>query len=127
MRRALLFTALLAAACSSGPAHPRPPGPGSAPDAAPPPPAVTSPTERECEALIAHAIALRTSELQRTLPPEQVPTAAEQAALATELRGAFLADCRAGTRRGYDCAITAATLADLAGCQGAPQSVPEAP
>ena len=106
----------LVLACSSGAVHSRPPGPGSAPDA-PPPAAASPPTERECEALIGHAIALRVAELERTLPPEQVPTGAEQAALGTELRGKFLGDCRNGSRRGYDCAIAAKTLAELAGCQ----------
>ncbi len=107
----------LAAACSSGGGgHPRPPVPTAPPDAAPAAPAA-GPTERECEQLITHAIALRVGELARTLPPEQVPTEAEQAALATELRGTFLADCRHGTRRGYDCAIAAKTLAELGGCQ----------
>ena len=106
----------LALACSSGGGHPRPPPPGQTPDAGPPP-AAAAPTERECDALIAHAIALRVAELQQTLPPEQVPTEAEQAALGTELRGKFLADCRGGTRRGYDCALAAKTLAELGGCQ----------
>ncbi|HSK04688.1 MAG TPA: hypothetical protein VK932_25735 [Kofleriaceae bacterium] len=108
----------LALACSSGGGGgpPRPPAPPPTPDAAPALPAA-GPTERECEDLIAHAIALRAAELARTLPPEQVPAEAERAALAAELRGAFLADCRHGTRRGYDCAIAAKTLAELAGCQ----------
>ena len=106
----------LAVACSSGGGRPRPPGPGSAPDAAPPA-AVAAPTERECDGLIAHAVALRAAELARTLPPDQLPTEAEQAALRTELRGKFLAECRGGTRPGYDCAIAAKSLAELAGCQ----------
>jgi hypothetical protein len=106
----------LALACSSGGGRQRTPMPGPAPDASPATPAAT-PTERECEDLIAHAIALRVAELKQALPPEQVPTEAEQAALATELRGKFLADCKGGTRRGYDCAIAAKTLAELGGCQ----------
>jgi hypothetical protein len=116
--RALLAGAFLSLAlgCSSGGGgRPRPPGPGSAPDASLP--AAAPPTERECEALIGHAIALRVAELERTLPPEQVPTEAEQAALEAELRGKFVADCRDGTRDGYDCAMAARTLAELAGCQ----------
>jgi hypothetical protein len=107
----------LALACSSGSGRPRPPPPPPALDAPPPPAAAATPTERECEGLIAHAIALRVAELRQTLPPEQVPTEAEQAALGAELRGRFLADCRGGTRRGYDCAIAAKTLAELGGCQ----------
>ncbi len=117
--RELLAGALvsLVLACSSGGGHPRPPVPGPPPDAPPPPPAAAAPTERECEDLIAHAIALRVAELKQTLPPEQVPTEAEQAALGSELRGRFLADCQRGTRRGYDCAIAAKSLAELGSCQ----------
>jgi hypothetical protein len=111
---------LLALACGSGGSRPRPPAPGHTPDA--PPPAAAAPTERECEALIAHAIALRVAELEQALPPEQVPTEAEQAALGAELRGQHLADCQRGTRRGYDCAIAARTLAALAACQATPSS-----
>ena len=120
--RALLAGASLslALACSSGGGRPRPPGPGSAPDAAPP--AAAPLTERECEALIGHAIALRAAELERTLPAEQVPTEAERAALGAELRGKFLGDCRGGTRRGYDCAMAAKALAELAACQATRKS-----
>jgi len=107
----------LAAACSSGGGgHPRPPGPASAPDAAIPVAAPAGPTEPERDALIAHAVALRAAQLAGTLPPDQLPTEAEQAALRAELRGRFLADCRGGTRRGYDCAIAASSLAELAAC-----------
>jgi len=115
--RALLPGAVvsLALACSSSGGRPRPPPPRPTPDASPP--AAAAPTERECEDLIAHAIALRVAELAQALPPEQVPTEAEQAALRTELRGQLLADCQHGTRRGYDCAIAAKTLAELGGCQ----------
>jgi hypothetical protein len=112
----------LALACGSGAAHQRPPGHGHTPDTAQAGSGAGSggaaaPTERECEALIAHAISLRVAELRQTLPPEQVPTEAEQAALGTELRGKLLGDCRGGTRRGYDCAIAAKSLAELGGCQ----------
>ena len=116
---------VLACSSSSSGARQRPPGPGPGPtlDGAPPPPAAAAaPSERECDDLIAHAIALRVAELRQTLPPEQVPTEAEQASLATELRGQLLADCRKGTRRGYDCAIAAKTLAELGGCQARPSS-----
>jgi len=107
----------LAAACGSGGARPRPPGPTGAPDAAVPAAPAAAPTERECDDLIAHAVALRAAELAQTLPADQLPTEAEQAALRAELRGRFLAECRAGTRPGYDCAIAARSLAELAGCQ----------
>lgn len=110
----------LALACSSGGGHPRPPPPRPTPDA--PPPAAAAPTERECEQLIAHAIALRVAELAQAHPPAQVPTEAEQAALAAELRGQLLADCQRGTRRGHDCAIAAKTLAELGACQATPSS-----
>jgi hypothetical protein len=127
--RELLAGAILslALACSSSSsssgARQHPPGPGPAHDGAQPPPAAApAPTDRECDDLIAHAIALRVAELRQTLPPEQVPTEAEQAALAAELRGPLLADCRKGTRRGYDCAIAAQSLAELGGCQVRPSS-----
>jgi hypothetical protein len=126
---------LLAVACSGGSGSgsggggggpQRPPGPGGPPPdngtTAPLDGAAGAPTERECDALVAHAIALRVAELKQTLPAEQVPTDAEQAALGAELRGQFLADCRRGTRRGYDCAIAANTLAELGGCQVRPRS-----
>jgi len=127
----LALALALALACSGGGGgRTHPTGPDHAPDA----PAAGSggsaaaavpaapPTERECDELIAHAVALRVAELGQTLPPEQVPTEAEQAALRAELRGRFLADCRGGTRRGYDCAIAARSLADLGGCQRTPSS-----
>lgn len=126
--RELLGGAILsiAVACSSGGSggRPRPPGPGSsAPDAGAP--AITpaaGPTERECDALIAHAIGLGAAELAKTLPADQLPTTAEQAALGAELRGTFLAECRNGTRPAYDCAIAAKSLAELAGCQASRSS-----
>src|SRR5262245_59566502 len=106
-----------ALACSGGGGgHQRPPGHGHTPEADSGG-AAAAPTERECEDLIAHAIRLRVAELKQTLPPAQVPTEAEQAALGAELRGKFLTDCRGGSRRGYDCAIAARTLAELGGCQ----------
>jgi len=107
----------LALACSSGGGHQRPSGSGRPPEAGSGSAATAAPTERECEDLIAHAIALRVTELKQTLPAEQMPTEAEQAALGAELRGKFLADCRGGSRRGYDCAIAARTLAELGDCQ----------
>jgi hypothetical protein len=112
----------LVLACSSGsggggPRGQRPPATGHTPDAGLPATVADSPTERECEALIAHAITIRVAELGKTLPPEQVPAEAERNALAAELRGKFLGECRGGTRRGHDCAITAKTVAELGDCQ----------
>ena len=89
--------------------------------AAPAAPAAAA-SERECDELIAHAIALRAAELAQTLPPDRIPTDAEQAALRAELRGTLLAECRGGTRPGYDCAIASRSLAELAGCQVRPIS-----
>ena len=102
-------------ACSSGTgARTRSPRGEPPPDAAIAP--ATSPTEAECEALFAHAIALEIAEQRRTLPPEQVPTEAEQTALRDELRSGFLAECRAGSREGYECAMAATTTAELGAC-----------
>ena len=78
--------------------------------------ATDSPTERECTELIAHAVALGAAEQRQQLPADQVPTAAEQAQLAQELRAQFLPACRNGSRAVHRCAIASKTLAELAGC-----------
>lgn len=118
LRGALLALVSATTACSSGGGRARPPGGGGSavPDAGPP--VAAAPSERECDDLIAHAIALRTAELARTLPADQLPTEAEQAALRAELRTTFLPECRGGTRAGYACAIAATTLADFQRCPG---------
>jgi hypothetical protein len=78
--------------------------------------ATDSPTERECAELVAHAVALGVAEQRKQLPPDQVPTEADQAQLAEELRKQFTPECRAGSREVHRCAIASKTLAELAGC-----------
>lgn len=107
-----------AAACGNSAARPQPPAAGSGSSAAAP--AADALTERECDEVIAHAIALRISELAQTVPPEQLPTEADQAAMRAELRGTFLAACRNGTRAGYACAIAASSSREFAACPGPP-------
>lgn len=116
MPPALLATAVLAAAvaaCGGGGSGPRPPAPAPAPapDASPAA-ADDAPTARECEAVLDHALALRTAGVQPPL------TAGELGPLREELRTAFAADCRAGSRAGYRCAIAATSLRALAACAG---------
>lgn len=111
----------LAVACSSTGGRPRPPGPGAPPDAAVEP-SSTAPSERECDDLIGHAIAIRIAEMRQTVPADQLPTEAEQAALRGELRASFLPACREGSREGYQCAMAARTLAELDACQATPSS-----
>lgn len=111
----------LAAACSSSGARPAPPPAGGSSAA---PPAGEALSERECDEVIAHAVALRVGELAQTLPPEQLPTEAEQATMRAELRTTFLAPCRSGTRAGYACAIAATSIREFAACPGKPEAAP---
>jgi len=70
----------------------------------------SGPTEPECDALLAHALALVVAERQ---PP---PSPADASTLRTELRPAFIADCRAGTRAYHQCGLAAKSRADLDAC-----------
>jgi hypothetical protein len=104
---------LIVGACSSRPGAPPKPPTGSAAPLDAPAPSANGPSERECDELFAHAIAIKIADQRQRLPPAQVPTEAEQAAL----RGPFVADCRAGTRTDQQCGIAAQTLAELDACQ----------
>jgi hypothetical protein len=105
---------VMVTACSSGGGRTRPPHPtgGDTQGKGEVVPGPAAPSERECDELIAHAVAIRIAEL----PPEQTPSEAEQTALRGELHAAFLAPCRAGSREGYACGMAAKTLAELEGC-----------
>lgn len=105
---------LVVVACSGRSGEPIEPHGGSAPG--PDATASDSPTERECTELIAHAVALGVAEQRQNLPPDQVPTAADQAELAKELQAQFLPACRSGSREVHRCALASKTLAELAGC-----------
>ena len=105
---------LLVAACGSGAgaaAHPRPAAPE--PASAPPPP-----SERACDELITHAVALGIDE-QAARPAEPQATAADHEAVRRALHEDFVAGCRTLAPDAYRCAMAAATLAALSACQPA--------
>lgn len=112
----IVTSSSLGCACSSGTGgRTRSPGSGAATvDAGTLAP--SGPSERECDELFAHAIALKVAAQRQTLPADQVPTDAEQAAVRDELRAGFLAECRASSRDSYDCARAATTLDALGAC-----------
>lgn len=111
---------LVVAACSSSaapPARPTSPGNGSG---EPGEPIAAAPTERECEQLVAHAVALGAAE-RTGRPPDQLSTEADQEQLKIRLRP-FVDECRALPRDSYRCAIAATALAELAACHSTPSS-----
>lgn len=119
-RPSFLALALLAslAACPHHSARdPVTPHAGSATPDAGAAPVATGPTERECDALIDHAIELHLAELRQAQPADRLPTDAELATLRGELR----ADpgCRALAGDAYRCGMAARSLAELSTC-GAP-------
>lgn len=67
------------------------------------------PTDEECDALIAHAIDLRT-------PGDAGIGSADRATLTGEVRDRVLKRCRAMPRATYRCAIAATTTAAFTGC-----------
>jgi hypothetical protein len=81
------------------------------PDAGQP---ASSPKARDCDALIAHAVALGVAER----PDDQKLTADERASMQAQLRTSFAPKCEQMTSRGYECALAAATLAELGACGG---------
>lgn len=106
---------LLVTACSSGgaaPEHPQPLPPAR--DAGPPAPA--GPSERECDELITHAVALGIDE-EATRSREPRTTEADHEAVRRKLHDDFMAGCRALPRDAFRCAIAANTLSTLAACQ----------
>lgn len=74
-------------------------------------PSEAGPSEPDCDALFAHALTLVLAERQ---PP---PAESDVAALRTELRPAFIADCRAGSRAYQRCGLAARSRADLDACR----------
>jgi hypothetical protein len=107
---------LVVAACSGGstpPTRPVPPtGTGSA-DAGVP--AASAPTERDCTALVDHAVALGAAERAHR-PADQQSTQTEQAQLASRLQP-FTDECRTLTRDQVRCGLAATTIAELTACQ----------
>jgi hypothetical protein len=111
-----LLCVVVLAACSgtaSAPAQPRPPASGPGPRGEAPHPAPDR-TDADCERLIAHAVALGSAEQ----PAQQQLTADERTALERDLRTAWLPRCSEMTSHGYECALSAHTLAELDACGG---------
>ena len=65
----------------------------------------------ECDELLTHALGLVVAERQPPAP------SADATALRAELRSAFIADCRAGTREYQQCGLAAKSRADLDACK----------
>jgi hypothetical protein len=101
----------LVAACSgrTGGEPIRPHG-SSTPDAAI---AEAGPSEKDCETLLAHVIALGAAETKS----DPQPSADDVKTVAGDLSAQFMPGCRASTRAGYRCAVDAKSLADVAGCK----------
>jgi hypothetical protein len=109
---------LMVAACSSGTAArgqlpARPPGD--------PPPAHAAPSERECDELITHAVALGIDE-RTARSGEPRTTEADHEAVRRRLHEEFMTDCRSLSRDAYACAIASRTLSELSACQPSPSS-----
>jgi hypothetical protein len=105
---------LLVAACSSGAGQAAPPRQaGPEPASAQPPP-----SERECDELITHAVALGIDE-QAARSAEPQATAADHEAIRRALQEDFMAGCRTLAPDAYRCAMAAATLAALSACEPA--------
>jgi citrate synthase len=105
---------LFVAACSSGSTtrgQVQPiPAPGD------PEPAQAGPSERDCDELITHAVALGIDE-QLARPGEPRTTQADHEAVRRKLHEDFMTDCRTLPRDAFRCAIAATTLSGLAACQ----------
>ena len=108
---------LLVAACSGGsaaPAHPAPIPTTS------PPAAQAAPSERECDELITHAVALGINEANNSgsgsAAGAQTTTQADHEAVRRGLHEDFMTGCRALPRAAWRCAIAAPSLAALAAC-----------
>ncbi len=117
---AWLIVAELASGCaggSSAPARPAPLAP------TPEPEVEAAPTERECDALITHAVALGIDEATARADPATPPTTqSDHEAIRRSLREDFLAGCRTLPRAALRCAMAATSLTALAACQRTPSS-----
>jgi len=111
---------LFVAACSGGspaPAHPEPI------PTTPPPAAQAAPSERECDELITHAVALGIDEGTSESSAGQTTTQADHEAVRRGLREDFMTGCRLLPRAAWRCALAAASLSALAACN-ADQAMP---
>jgi hypothetical protein len=124
VRCIVLVLLVLAGACSSGtgPIQHRPSGGSTtAPARDAGPIATPALTDRDCEALVAHAIDVRIAELRATTPPERLPTDAETSALRAELLRTD-PGCKTLAPASYRCAMAARTSADIAACHSTPSN-----
>jgi hypothetical protein len=76
------------------------------------------PSERECDELITHAVALGIDE-QAARPTEPQATEADHEAIRRALHEDFMTGCRTLAPDAYRCAIAAPTLAALSACEPA--------
>jgi hypothetical protein len=86
------------------------------------PAAEAAPSERECDELITHAVALGIDEraahaAHQAHSGESPTTPADHEALRRKLHEDFMTGCRSLPRGAFRCAMTASTLAALAACQ----------
>ena len=77
------------------------------------PPEVSA-SERNCDKLIDHLVTLAAAER----PADQKPTDAERSNIATQLNSSWAPRCKQMTSSGYECALTASSLAALDRCGG---------
>jgi hypothetical protein len=110
----LFVTACSSGSTSHGPVQPIPAGEPTAP-------APTGPSERECDELITHAVALGIDE-RAAHATEPRTTEADHEAVRRKLHDDFVTGCRALPRDAFHCASAASTLAALAACQPTPRS-----
>lgn len=110
---------LFVAACSSGSTSQRPVQP--TPTGEPATPAAAGPSERECDELITHAVALGIDE-RTAHPTEPRTTEADHEVVRRKLHEDFVTGCRALSHDAFHCAIAASTLTALAACQVTPSS-----
>ena len=115
---AWLVVTACSAACSSGTASR---GQLAPPPAGDPPPSQAAPSERECDELITHAVALGIDE-RTARASEPRTTEADHEAVRRKLHEDFMTGCRALSRDAFTCAQAARTLSELAACQPSPSS-----
>lgn len=79
------------------------------------------PSERDCDELITHAVALGIDEqAARATGPHT--TEADHEAVRRRLHEDFMSGCRTLSREAVRCAVAASSLSALAGCQPTPSS-----
>jgi hypothetical protein len=107
----VLFLAVVACGGrTSTPAHPDL-GSGAPHDAPAGTTAEAPPNDADCDALIAHAVALAAAER-----PEHTVNDDDQAHARGDLHAQYAAKCRAMSRSDYLCALSAPSLESFAGC-----------